>query len=80
MLGVTRGTTYRFTVQARNAYGLSLESDEIAILAAQKPDIPNNLVSTVNTNSTVTFTWSLPSNGGSPVSSYRIFIREQDET
>jgi hypothetical protein len=28
----------------------------------------------------VTFTWTLPSDGGSPITSYRIWIREEDET
>jgi hypothetical protein len=31
---LTAGTTYKFTVKARNAYGFSDSSDEILILAA----------------------------------------------
>lgn len=33
-VGLTRGISYSFKVQARNAYGLSLFSDEVTILAA----------------------------------------------
>jgi len=36
-------------------------------------------VSTLYLNETVTFTWTLPSDGGSPIAAYRIYIRESDE-
>jgi hypothetical protein len=55
-------------------------SNEVAILAAQRPDTPTIPITTSYLNETVTFTWTLPSDGGSPITAYRIYIREQDET
>lgn len=35
--GLTQGSTYKFRVEARNAYGTSFMSNEVEILAAQIP-------------------------------------------
>lgn len=75
--GLTRGLTYKFKVQARNEYGYSDYSTEAVILAAQRPDMPINVVTTI-TGSTVTLSWDLPSTGGSPIIGYRVFIKETD--
>jgi hypothetical protein len=42
-VALSPGTTYKFKVTARNSVGSSLESGEVAILAAKLPDIPINL-------------------------------------
>ena len=47
------------------------------VLAAQRPDAPTDVI-TVVTGDTVTFTWSLASTGGSPITGYRIFIGQSD--
>jgi hypothetical protein len=40
--GLTQGSTYKFRIQTRNAYGYSLGfTNEVSILAAQIPAIPN---------------------------------------
>jgi len=39
----TPGSTYTFTVRARNIYGLSIDSTSVSILAAQIPDSPTSL-------------------------------------
>jgi len=40
---LTPGSTYTFTVRARNIYGLSIDSTSVFILAAQIPDSPTSL-------------------------------------
>ena len=35
------GLTYKFKVQSRNAFGFSLDSNEVSILQAEKPLVPN---------------------------------------
>jgi hypothetical protein len=37
---LSAGTQYKIKVQARNIYGLSLDSEEITVLAGQIPDAP----------------------------------------
>jgi len=34
------GLTYKFKVQSRNAFGFSLDSNEVSILQAEKPLVP----------------------------------------
>ena len=38
--GLQAGLTYRFKVQARNIYGFSYDSEEVAILCARRPSKP----------------------------------------
>lgn len=74
------GKSYTFRVEARNAIGYSAASQEIAILCAIVPAKPVAPTTTVNVNSVV-ITWSAPvSNNGSPVSAYKILIRESDSS
>lgn len=40
------GQNYKFKVQARNAVGYSLDSQEVIIRAARVPDIPTGVVTT----------------------------------
>jgi hypothetical protein len=75
--GLTRGSTYKFKVQARNEYGYSDYSEMATILAAQRPDQVIDVTTTV-TLSTVTFDWVLPSSGGSPIIGFRVFIGHSD--
>lgn len=65
----------------RNLYGFSFFSDEVSILAAQIPAIPVAPVTTwYKETDEVEVTWVAPDNGGSPITSYTIFIRESDQT
>jgi hypothetical protein len=77
--GLTAGVTYKFKVQARNAFDLSYSSQEISILAAQIPDKPDPPTSTVN-GDFVDFTWTAPNSNGYEIFSYIIMIRTSDET
>jgi hypothetical protein len=68
------GTTYAYQVKARNIYGYGAASETTSILAASAPDVPNSVSSAFGTvlADYVTITWSLSSNGGSPITSYTI--------
>jgi FKBP-type peptidyl-prolyl cis-trans isomerase 2 len=60
VLGLTAGTTYKFKVQARNAYGLSEFSTEVLILVAQIPDAPTDIVTSI-VDFDVKIKWTPPS-------------------
>jgi hypothetical protein len=53
-------------------------SEEIAILAAQIPDIPNAPTTTILDRWSVVIDWTAPYNGGTPITSYTIEIRTTD--
>lgn len=73
--GVTAGTTYQFKIAARNAVGLSTLSSALSVLAASVPATPAAPTTVVDGGSTnVVISWSLPSNGGSAITSYKIYI------
>lgn len=64
--------TYTFKIKARTLVGYSVDSSEISIRAATKPNTPASPVTTVISNVSVTITWNQPFNGGSAISSYLI--------
>jgi Fibronectin type III domain len=73
--GLTPGVTYQFKISARNAVGLSVQTSSISIIAAAvpaKPAAPTTALDGGSTN--VIISWTLPYNGGSPITSYKIFI------
>jgi hypothetical protein len=72
------GVTYKFKVKARNSVGYGDLSQEIAILAAQIPDIPNAPTTTISDRWNVVIDWTAPYNGGTPITSYTIEIRTTD--
>ena len=50
-------------------------------MAAQEPDTPPTPTTSLHeVNNMVTLSWSAPSNNGSPITSYRILIRQSDLT
>lgn len=73
-LTLTKGVTYYFTVQSRNAHGYSLESEQMDLLCAIKPDIPTNIL-TFNNNADIDIQWTVPYDNGSPITAYTIFIQ-----
>jgi hypothetical protein len=77
-VALTPGLYYKFKVESRNQYGYSLESDEIELLCAYIPSVPQDIEST-NLNDEVVFQWNLLSDNGSPVTEYKIFIRNHDQ-
>ena len=72
--GVTNGTAYTFTVTATNAVGTgppSTPSNAVTPTAPTVPDVPTN-VSAAAGDRSATVSWTAPSNGGSPITSYTI--------
>lgn len=56
-------------------------SDSVSILAAQIPAVPTAPVTTwYKETDEVVVSWVAPDNGGSPITSYTIFIRQSDLT
>lgn len=78
-IGLTAGTTYVFNIESRNSYSYSPVSEEITLLCAFIPEPPAT-VQTTNFEDKVIVTWSDPVTNGSPITSYRFFIRESDFT
>ena len=78
-VSLTPGTTYSFQVQSRNAFGYSPFSASVEILAAQIPDRPA-APSTVLQDTNILISWSAPFNQGSPITSYKIQIRQNDNS
>jgi hypothetical protein len=61
-------------MKARNSVGYSLDSDIISVIAASLPDVPTNLITTID-GENVQISWTPASNGGSPLTSYVILIQ-----
>lgn len=79
--GVTAGQTYQFKVTARNAVGSSPQTSAFSIVAANvpsQPAAPTTALDGGQTNAIVT--WTLPFNGGSPITSYKVYIQAADLT
>jgi hypothetical protein len=76
---LTLGEVYSFTVQSRNSHGYSLYSEPFEILCAIKPGIPTGIL-TVNNNAQIDVSWTAPSENGSPITAYQIFIKTSIDT
>ena len=75
---LTEGSTYQFKVEARNAYGFSIFSNTVSILAAQVPDQPYPAPSTLWVPDNVIVSWSIPDSGGSPITGFKVLLRQSD--
>ncbi|MCW2866146.1 MAG: heme peroxidase, partial [Marmoricola sp.] len=76
--GLTNGTAYTFVVRATNLFGAgarSAPSNTVtpAAPSVTAPSVPTNLVGTRG-NSSVTLSWTVASNGGSPITTQRILV------
>jgi predicted RNA-binding protein with TRAM domain len=70
--GLTNGTTYRFTVKSRNAYGSSASSlKSNAVVPEKVPGAPYGVKATAGVGM-ATVTWSAPASVGSGVTSYTV--------
>ena len=78
-VSLTPGTTYSFKVEARNAFGYSSPSASVEILAAEVPARPA-APSTVLQDTNILIGWGAPSAQGSPIISYEIQIRHNDNS
>ena len=72
--GLSNGTAYTFTVKATNVIGTGLESTPSAPVTPTAPTLPAapTGVTAAPFNGGATVSWTAPSNGGSPISSYTI--------
>lgn len=72
---LTMGTTYKFKLKSRNAYGLSLDySNEVSILQAEIPTKPGTPVITIVGDQYIILDWVASSPQGSPLLFYKIEI------
>jgi len=70
---------YTYYVEARNAYGYSVFSNTVAVLAAQVPDQPAAPVTTWNPDDVI-ISWITPDNAGSAVTGFTLTIGTSDLT
>ncbi len=71
--GLTNGNTYYFVVEAVNAVGKSVPSNEAHATPSGPPSAPRNLAA-ASGNTQITLTWNTPfNNGGSPITGYDIY-------
>ena len=63
------GVQYTYKVLARNAYGSSVYSSEVTILAGQVPSQPSAPTTSIS-SSNVVITWSVASTGGAAITAY----------
>ena len=68
---LTTGLTYKFKVEARNSYGFSAYTSEVAILCAAEPSQPDAPVTQV-VNDEVIVEWTAPSDNGTPITYYEL--------
>ena len=67
-----------FKIEAQNSHGYSQYSDVLTLLCAYIP-LPPVTVTTSNTIDNVNVIWSGPTTNGSPITSYKIFILQNDQ-
>ena len=75
---LTADVVYTFKVTARNLVGFGTDSSEVNVRAAAKPSVPAAPSTSVNSNTSVTITWTAPYNGGSAITAYTVAIRQSD--
>ena len=68
------GGEYRFKVEAKNAAGYGPASSEVSILAASAPNAPF-IAQTAQAETNIKVSWTKPSNGGSPITGYKVLIQ-----
>jgi hypothetical protein len=74
-ISVVAGTTYKFMVSAVNSIGESLQSDTVAMIAAEVPSAPQVPTKVSANQSQVTITWQAPfQENGSPVTTYSVYM------
>lgn len=77
VVSLVAGANYKFKVQARNAFGYSLWSDELIIRAAEIPLSPVSVYTIVDGDN-VNINWTPDYDGGSPVFAFTVLIRQSD--
>ena len=70
--GLSNGTTYYFTVEAINAIGESVASNEISATPYTEPDAPS-ITEAVPADTSVTLDWTAPPDGGNALTGYYVY-------
>jgi hypothetical protein len=79
LTGFNLGITYTFKVKSRNAFDFSVGySNEISVLAATNPSQPEPPITSIN-GMNVEIKWVAPSDNGSPITKYQVYIRKVDK-
>ena len=78
-VGLNAGTTYEFKVESRNSYGYSTYSGDLSLLCAFIAE-PSTQITSTNLNNQVIFDWTEPVSNGSPITEYKLFIRQSDQS
>ncbi len=74
IIGLHNGTAYRFTVVATNKVGSGpASSPSSAVTPATTPTAPKSLTASPG-NASATISWSAPTDGGSAITEYEIFL------
>ena len=69
---LTTGVTYYYKISAINIYGTSDASNVDNAIASDVPAQVTNTVATEQVGAEIGLTWSVPNNGGSPITGYKI--------
>ncbi len=75
--GLTNGTDYLVSVAASNSVVSGPESAPVAVTPVSVPGAPRVVVSS-RTETSLTFVWFPEDTGGSPITGYRVVLREGD--
>lgn len=68
-----QGKNYNLKVAAVNIYGDGPLSDPFMITPAAEPDAPYNLVLVSKSSTQITFSWTVPYDGGKPITGYKVY-------
>jgi hypothetical protein len=72
--GITTGATYQFAILAVNQHGSGPLGPVLELLAAGEPGAPTALTAGARTSTSVTFTWTAPTDtGGVALTDYQIY-------
>ncbi|HME52483.1 MAG TPA: fibronectin type III domain-containing protein [Candidatus Lokiarchaeia archaeon] len=71
--GLINGQVYYYMVAAVNAIGTSAQSNEVSATPLTVPSAPLTFIVASTGNAWIDLTWFAPSNGGSPITGYRVY-------
>lgn len=75
--GLTFGLTYKYKLQAQNDFDLSVFTQELTLICATVPLAPS-APTTTTVNEVVVVDWTAPSDQGTPITAYKVYIRQLD--